>query len=138
MPRNDFERLCSLYLRLNGFFLITNFTLHFTSKEKKAEEIDFVGVRFPKSCEKPLKENGNYDDEYAFTDDEKILTWVDSSKATVLLGEATMSTQDYVINDRVRKLKDPLRTKYAMQRFGIVDSRAIQKFRLESLTNSVC
>jgi hypothetical protein len=127
MPRNDFERLCSLYLRLNGFFLITNFTLHYTSKKKKTEEIDFVGVRFPNSREIPLTKNGDYDEEYAFVDDEKMLKWIDNSKITILLGEATMSTQNYLVKDRIRKLNDSFRTKYAMQRFGIFDSKTIEE-----------
>jgi len=127
MIRNDFERLCSLYLRLNGFFHIANFTVHYTPKSKKAEEIDFVGVRFPNSSEKPLKEDGNYDDIHPFEDDEKILCMIDKSKVTILLGEATVSLNSQAISRRIEKLKNTLRIKYVLQRFGIFDREEIER-----------
>lgn len=137
MARNDFERLCSLYLRLNGFFHMVNFSLHFTPKKKKAEEIDFVGVRFPNSSEKPLTKNGDYDERFPFRDDKQLLCLMDNSKVAILLGEATMSSNATVISERVRKLKDPLRTKYVLQRFGIFDSEEIEKIA-DGTSNRFC
>jgi hypothetical protein len=127
LPGNDFERLCSLYLRLNGFFHTVNFTLHYTPKRKKTEEIDFVGVRFPDSCETPMTENGNYDEEFRFEDDKQLLDMIDDSKITILLGEATVSPDPNMISDRVKKLENYLRTKYALQRFGLFDNKEIER-----------
>ena len=127
MARNDFERLCSLYLRLNGFFHMTNFSLHFTSKKKKAEEIDFLGVRFPNSSELPMTETGDYDDRIPFADDEQLMKMIDNSKITILLGEATMSPNSDYISDRVEKLNNHVRIKYALQRFGIFEDREVKE-----------
>ena len=127
MLRNDFERLCSLYLRLNGFFHITNFTLHFVPKSKKAEEIDFVGLRFPNSSEMPMTESGDYDETIPFEDDVQLLEIIDYSKITVLVGEATMSPNPNMISDRVKKLEDCTRIKYVLQRFGVFDNKEIER-----------
>ena len=125
MPRNDFERLCSLYLRLNGFFHITNFTVHYV--ERNPEEIDFIGIRFPKSSEKPMKEDGSFEDRHPFRDDDKLLEALDDSKLITLIGEATISPYRSEIAERINKLRNPLRTKYALQRFGILDEGTLKK-----------
>lgn len=125
MARNDFERLCRLYLRLNGFFHVTDFTVHFT--DKNPEEIDFIGVRFPNSIEKAIRSNGSFDEDHVFADDPYILEWIDNSKLTIVLGEATMSPYGDKIAERIEKLDSPLRIKYALQRFGITSENEIKK-----------
>ena len=120
LVRNDFERLCSLYLRLNGFFHFSDFTVHkFDEKEKKwmTEEIDFIGVRFPESSETPIYTNGRLLDTY-FEDDSKLVARL-KNNLIVLIGEATISTHSHKITERINKLNDTTRINYAIQRFGL-------------------
>ena len=124
MTRNDFERLCSIYLRLNGFFHITDFTVHYT--DRNPEEIDFIGIRLPNSVEKAIKSDGSFDENHVFNDDPRLLGWINNSKLTILLGEATMSSQDVQIEERIKKLNDRVRIKYALQRFGIFVEEGIE------------
>jgi hypothetical protein len=50
---NKPEALAQWYLRLNGFFTITNFVVHPTRRGSQLTDGDIVGVRFPHRAEFP-------------------------------------------------------------------------------------
>ena len=118
MASNDFENLCRLYLRLNGFFHIANFTLHFV--DKQAEEVDFVGVRLPNSKEIPMNSSGAFRQRETFRDDSNLISEDITSRLILLMGEASATFSKAEIQKKVNKLSNDIRRDYVMKRFGAI------------------
>lgn len=95
--------------------------------DKKPEEIDFIGARFPNSIEKAMRSDGSFDNSQIFKDDRQIIGFIDNSKMIILLGEATMSIYPSEIRERANKLNNLIRVKYTLQRFGIIDNEEIAR-----------
>ena len=63
MAGNIYEKLAAWYLRFNGYFMVTNFTVHPDYKNKPGgTDADILAVRFPYSREAPLGFEFNNDD----------------------------------------------------------------------------
>lgn len=65
MSINKVELLAKWYLRLNGYFIVDNFTVHPDTKKGKEAEADFLAVRFPYNTEEP--------GQYCFQREEKLV-----------------------------------------------------------------
>jgi len=116
MNENIFEEQVSEYLRYNGFFLIRDFVVHF--EDSHPQEIDFVGIRLPKSVEQTVYSDGRYSN-FVFGDDVEKLNLGDTSDAILLIAEVTESEKDTAIKERISKLRNKIRGSYALQRLGV-------------------
>ncbi len=121
MGINIFEDQAGEYLRLNGFFLIPNFVIHF--EDAQAQEIDLLGVRLSGSVEQTMYSNGGFA-KSVFQDDDK-LDLRDNSETIFLIGEVTESVYNNEIKKRISYLRDQVRINYALQRFGVIDKTDI-------------
>jgi hypothetical protein len=126
MSVNIFEDQAHEYLRLNGFFLVRNFVIHFENAQ--AQEIDLLGIRLPGSVEQTMYSDGKFAT-LVFQDDER-LELRDNSEVILLIGEVTESTSNTEIQKRISHLRNHMRIKYALQRFGIVEMRDAEKLAL--------
>lgn len=122
MSTNIFEGQVSEYLRYNGFFFIRDFVIHF--EDGRPQEIDFVGIRLPKSIEQTAYRNGRYSN-FVFEDDVERLNLGSVSDVILLIAEVTESKRDVAIKERIGKLRNKIRGSYALQRFGIYSKRDI-------------
>lgn len=132
MSDNVLEDQVSEYLRYNGFFLIRGFVIHF--EDAQAQEIDFVGVRLPKSVEQTAYSNGRYSN-LVFKDDDSRLKLSSSPEIILLVAEATESDKRREITERIGKLRDPIRISYALQRLGVIENEDIEKLLNEETIN---
>lgn len=123
MPPNVLEEKASEYLRLNGFFLISNFVIHF--EDKQPEEIDFLGTKLPGSIEQTMFANGQFST-CVFQDDVSI-PLDDNSNIMLLVGEATESTSRAEIQKRIDYLRNENRLRYSLQRFGIIQNDDMER-----------
>lgn len=89
LSANILENQASEYLRLNGFFLIPNFVVHF--ENARAQEIDLIDIRPPGSVEMTMYSDGSYSN-FVFKDDaEKLdLNKEFSARAFVFPSKQTM------------------------------------------------
>lgn len=110
------EELIEEYLRLNGFFLIRRFTIHF--KDKNPSDVDLIGVRMPDSFEIIEDEDDPLQSE-VFEDDPKLLKVLPQECITLLMAEVTLSHRKKDIEERILKLRDRNRVEYVLRRFGI-------------------
>lgn len=132
MSDNVLEDQVSEYLRYNGFFLIRGFVIHF--EDAQAQEIDFVGVRLPKSVEQTAYSNGRYSN-FVFKDDDRRLELSSSPEIILLVAEATESDKRTEITKRIGKLRDTIRISYALQRLGVIENEDIEKLLNEETIN---
>lgn len=124
MSKNIFEEQVDEYLRYNGFFLVRGFVIHF--EDAHAQEIDFVGVRLPRSVEQTVYSGGRYSN-FVFQDDYEKLNLNKMSEIILLIAEVTESSQDREIKKRIDKLRNPIRISYALQRLGIIEKEAVNE-----------
>jgi len=122
MNENIFEEQVSEYLRYNGFFLIRDFVIHF--EDSQPQEIDFVGIRLPKSIEQTMYSNGRYSN-FVFEEDVEKLNLGDTSNAILLIAEVTESEKNSAIKERISKLGNKIRGSYALQRLGVYSKENI-------------
>ena len=132
MSDNVLEDQVSEYLRYNGFFLIRGFVIHF--EDAQAQEIDFVGVRLPKSVEQTAYSNGRYSN-FVFKDDDRRLELSSSPEIILLVAQATESDKRTEITKRIGKLRDTIRISYALQRLGVIENEDIEKLLNEETIN---
>lgn len=97
---------------------MTNFTLHFV--DKQAEEVDFIGVRFPNSKEIPMNSSGTFEEDETFNDDSNLISEDMNSKLLLLIGEASASFSVAEIQERINKLSSDIRVNYVIKRFGTI------------------
>ena len=122
MAVNPLEEKAKEYLRLNGFFTIPKFVLHFT--DGQAKEIDILGVRLKGSVEQAMEKRGQFVP-IVFGDDET-LALGDNSKDILLIAEATESPDRGEVRKRLNYLREKTRLEYALQRFGFVSEKDIE------------
>jgi len=124
MSNNVFEEQVSEYLRYNGFFLVRDFVIHF--EDAQACEIDFIGIRLPRSVEQTVYSDGRYSS-FVFQDDSEKLGPNETPEMIFLIAEVTESTQDSKIKERIDKLKNLIRISYGLQRLGIIEEEYVDE-----------
>jgi len=122
MSVNPFEEQASEYLRYNGFFLIRGFVIHF--EDANAQEIDFVGVRLPESVEQTVYSDGQFS-AFVFKDDGEKLDLSDTPEIILVVAEVTESKKGIKVEERIEKLRDPIRIGYALRRLGVIEKEDI-------------
>lgn len=104
------EELAYWYLRLNGFFPITNFVFHSIKEEDKKcynADADILGIRPPNVREVIKKRTVEFDD--------KIISGYEKSRCVFVYCE--VKTSGY--KDKVDKLFPKERMEYVFKRFGL-------------------
>jgi hypothetical protein len=110
------------YLRLNGFFLIRRFTIHFV--DKNPSDVDFIGVRMPGSVEVVEDEADPLQSE-VFEDDPRLQRFLPPECIALLIAEVTLSHKKSEIEKRISRLKDRNRVEYILRRLGVHVSNTV-------------
>jgi len=92
MPKNTPEKIAELYLRLNGFFVMSHFVM--LSKEGPHRHIDLVALRLKRSQEiingKPLKVDKKFFEKLGVDKDEQSIAVVVEVKGGEQSGEVNL------------------------------------------------
>jgi hypothetical protein len=119
MSFNSGEEIVGEYLRLNGFLLIRDFTIHFI--DRNPSDIDFIGVRMPYSVECCIHENGQLST-LIFEEDNVNLDFLSSECIIFLVSEVTLSNKKKEIEKRIGYLRNHVRLEYALRRLGVTST----------------
>ena len=120
-------------MRLNGFFLIRRFTIHYMNKNPS--DVDFVGVRMPRSSE-IVEDETDPLQSVVFEDDPRMQHFLPPECIALLMAEVTLSHKKGEIEERISKLKDRNRVEYVLRRIGIYAPNTISDLLDGKITKS--